>query len=283
MSAKKITLVYGLRSRQLERVIELLRVVQHATVIDSYYLSKKYKNLTKSKVPIIVAREIEMALKRRNKIIVYVESLHRGFRTELLRLLNKLDIQKECLIVAVKYRDCYASIDDYKEWNTPHKFEGWDAVKLIYPNKKDKEFLGTIDDVINKYIGYNQSSLYHKHTLGEHMRIAKNTIDNNMECSIEAYYATAIHDIGKPFVRVTDGKKIRYANHQNVGAYDSLFVNLPNCDIIEVSTIINLHMEPYKWERGKNFKVNSVKYRELWGEQLYYNVMALHIADKAAH
>ena len=41
-------------------------------------------------------------------------------------------------------------------------------------------------------------------------------------------------------------------------------------------------MHPYLWERDNNEKMHN-KYKTLWGENLYNDIMLLHKADKEAH
>ncbi len=41
-------------------------------------------------------------------------------------------------------------------------------------------------------------------------------------------------------------------------------------------------MQPYFWEKDNNEKLHN-KYRKLWGENLYNDIMLLHKADKYAH
>lgn len=55
--------------------------------------------------------------------------------------------------------------------------------------------------------------------------------------------------------------------------------------MLDVSVLVNLHMQPYYWEReqGHNKERLCNKYRKLWGDMLYDEVMKLHEADKAAH
>jgi CRISPR/Cas system-associated endonuclease Cas3-HD len=105
------------------------------------------------------------------------------------------------------------------------------------------------------------------------------------------YYAGLLHDCGKPFTKSFKNSKgevseeAHFYQHHCVGAYDSLFFKYPNdIDILDVSILINLHMMPYCWEKDKEHgEKTREKYRKLWGEQLYQNVMKLHEADKKAH
>ena len=49
-----------------------------------------------------------------------------------------------------------------------------------------------------------------------------------------------------------------------------------------VAQLIRWHMQPYFWEKDNNEKLQN-KYRKLWGEDLYNDIMQLHAADLAAH
>jgi hypothetical protein len=49
-----------------------------------------------------------------------------------------------------------------------------------------------------------------------------------------------------------------------------------------MAVLIRWHMQPYFWEKDNNTKSQN-KYRRLWGEELYNDIMLLHEADKVAH
>ena len=49
-----------------------------------------------------------------------------------------------------------------------------------------------------------------------------------------------------------------------------------------VATLIRWHMTPCVWERNNDEKMHE-KYKNLWGEDLYNDVMKLHKADMEAH
>ena len=53
-------------------------------------------------------------------------------------------------------------------------------------------------------------------------------------------------------------------------------------DIFEILALIDFHMHPYFWEKDDNVKMKE-KYYNLWGEDLYRKVIALHEADRKAH
>ena len=98
--------------------------------------------------------------------------------------------------------------------------------------------------------------------------------------------AALLHDNGKCFTKTFKNSKgeitdqAHYYTHEHVGCYNSLFYKM-RCNPLDVAVIIRWHMQPYFWERDNNEKLHN-KYRKLWGEDLYQDIMKIHEADKAA-
>jgi CRISPR/Cas system-associated endonuclease Cas3-HD len=146
----------------------------------------------------------------------------------------------------------------------------------------------SLNDFVIKHIKYNQDNSHHTLSLGEHSL----TVAHNFEKPM-LYYAGLLHDCGKPFTKSFTNYKgeisedAHYYGHECVGAYESLFFRYPdedNINELDISILINLHMRPYFWEKDKEHgEKTREKYRKLWGEELYQNVMKLHEADKKAH
>ena len=96
-----------------------------------------------------------------------------------------------------------------------------------------------------------------------------------------------LHDEGKCFTQIFKNSKgeiteqAHYYNHEHCSAYDSLFYEMP-CYTLYVATLIRWHMQPYFWEKDNHEKLHN-KYKTLWGENLYNDIMLLHKADKEAH
>ena len=72
-----------------------------------------------------------------------------------------------------------------------------------------------------------------------------------------------------------------YYSHEHTGSYDSLFYDINGLHLY-VSVLIRWHMQPYFWEKDSNEKLHN-KYKNLWGEQLYNDIMLLHESDKNSH
>ena len=216
-------------------------------------------------------------------------------RRAFLSELKNINCIKKCYIVATPYEKCLKRNKErdrvvpedvikrmYLNWNTPYWFEGWDNI-ICYC---DTEHTITVDDWLEQHKDYNQDNPHHTMTLGEHCRKTFEFLLNRNENNSLLLYAAAIHDCGKPFTKSFKNSKgeltdvAHYYNHNNSGAYDSLFFKyLTSVNSLDVSILVNLHMQPYFWKEEKTYK----KYERLWGKELYDNVMKLHKADKESH
>ena len=176
----------------------------------------------------------------------------------------------------------------YMKFDPPWYYEGWDDIQIEYTPSSEGSF-GWVRDWIESVRDYNQDNIHHALTLGEHCWQAvkyldKCTIDSS--CPTELRCATMIHDCGKPFCKTFENTKRKvteqahYYNHEHTGSYDSLFYEM-SCYNLRVAVLIRWHMQPYFWEKDNNEKIQN-KYRKLWGEDLYNDLLILHQADKEA-
>lgn len=236
-------------------------------------------------------------------------------RMAFLQELNKIDCVKECIVIATQFLKCiyynnkrnrkvptYAIHRMREQWNTPYWFEGWDKIDVHYCDNIIFENPLTF---MLAYASFNQDNSHHTLSLGEHCFKTASYIDKGshpyaVSSLLSLIIAACIHDCGKPYVKNfknANGKptdEAHYYRHENVGAYEALFFDCPvendglhsiRANILDVSVLVNLHMQPYYWEReqGHNKERLCNKYRKLWGDTLYDEVMKLHEADKAAH
>lgn len=217
-------------------------------------------------------------------------------RMAFLAELKKIPCEKICVVMATPYEECLKRNSErerkvpehviekmYRNFNIPYWFEGWNDIQVEYG-----EFYGCYDDVSMFYEwtkNYDQNNSHHTLSLGQHCEdvMVSLFVERN---KLELVFAGAIHDCGKPFCATNINKKgevteeNHYYDHQNVGGYMALFYNYEHkCDALDVAILVNLHMQPYfnKEEKTKE------KYKNLWGETLYEDVMRLHEADEAAH
>lgn len=241
---------------------------------------------------------IKNYLKMGLNVIYDATNINSKRRRAFLNELRNIPCIKECVIMATPFKECckrnelrnrvvpYGTIlRMYKNWNTPYWFEGWDKISIRFKDNFAAD--NSIDAWLNNYDNYNQENSHHTMTLGKHCRTVGEMLEDNKLLK----YAGLLHDCGKPFTKTFINSKgedtniAHYYQHHCIGAYDSLFYSYPKeVDKLSVSILINLHMMPYFWEKDKeNGEHTRKKYNKLWGNELYSNVLALHIADKKAH
>lgn len=222
-------------------------------------------------------------------------------RMAFLNELNKIPCEKICCFMATPYKECIKNNKKrdrkvpkeviermYRHFDPPYWYEGWDDIKVIYA-KDSINYYGTPYEFINLHRYYNQDNSHHKLTLGEHCEKAWYYVTDNQkddeEYNFHLRVATMLHDCGKPFCKTfTNGKgetteQAHYYDHQYIGAYDSFFWITDYCNSLYIAILIRWHMQPYFIKEEKTLN----KYRKLWGEDLYKDIMLLHEADKNAH
>lgn len=228
-------------------------------------------------------------------------------RKAFLEEIKNILCEKICVLMATPYEEClrnnanrdrvvpeYVIERMYRNFDVPWYYEGWDSIEVEYSPDSEGSF-GMPREWIESVRSYNQENSHHALTLGEHCRQAVKYVDKyecehieSKSCSSTALrYATMLHDCGKPFCKTfKNGKgeiteQAHYYSHEHIGSYDSLFYDMA-CYKLRVAVLIRWHMQPYFWERNNNEKLHN-KYRKLWGEDLYSDIMKLHAADKNAH
>ena len=213
-----------------------------------------------------------------------------------LKELKNIPCHKVCWIIWKPYYECillnrgrdriisdHVIKKQYMNWQTPYFFEGWDEIELIgngfqfYWNE------------IYKYKNFKQHNHHHDLTLYDHLIKTGEYIKDKGEDNLNLMIAGQLHDIGKPFTKTFKNKKeqitedAHYYQHHCVGAYDVLglyYGKSPHINNVLISAYITYHMQPYFWRDNPK---NEQKYKKLWGDDFYNNILLLHEADKEAH
>ena len=183
----------------------------------------------------------------------------------------------------------------------PYFYEGWDVIHLnITPMTTITPALYP-KDVGYMYRSYNQVNNNHKYTLGDHCQFVGDHVKQSIakkeqihgpfphkNSIIEAAY---MHDIGKPHTQTfkSEDSNAHYYGHEFSGAYESLFYerNPDNVDLLSDilyrAILIQWHMVPYHWESPDCNDPEKIiaKYKNIWGHELYENIMLIHEADKS--
>lgn len=228
-------------------------------------------------------------------------------RMEFLRELDKkvsLAFSKICILMATPYEICCERnrsrervVPDeamkrmYCSFYTPAYFEGWDDIEVVYPEEKEE-----VDRLADKYLadvcGLSQDNPNHRFTLDEHLLktrkyLEEKYFDNPVRTLSQLIIccAATYHDIGKPatkFFKPNDSVA-HYYNHENVGAHMSLFLFRASSakTILSIASLICYHMIPYALEHSK--EETKERYKKMFGEEFYHDLMILHEADIAAH
>lgn len=248
-------------------------------------------------------KRIKEYLRAGHNAIYDATNINYKFRMSFLAELKKIHCEKICVLMATPYEEClkrnaererkvpeYVIERMYRNFDAPWYYEGWDDIQIEYGEYEN--YFGWPWDWIAKAEDYNQYNSHHALTLGEHCRQTRHNVikidaERRPIMSTEMIYAALLHDEGKMFAQTFKNSRgevteqAHYYNHERIGSYDSLFYEIP-CSNLYVATLIRWHMQPYFWEKDNNEKLHS-KYRNLWGECLYKDVMTLHQADKEAH
>lgn len=234
---------------------------------------------------------------RNNKNCIYdATNINYKRRMAFLQELKNIPCEKICVLMATPYETCLernAKRDRcvpedvikrmYMNFDPPHVYEGWNDMIVVYDDTNYR--LPNNFYLRNKH--FNQDNAHHTLTLGEHCAAVCAELNN---ASAELKLAGMLHDCGKPFCKTFKNMKgeiteqAHYYNHEHTGSYDSLFYrdHPSKADALYIAVLIRWHMQPYFWERDNNEKLHE-KYRKLWGEELYSDIMQLHTSDKNAH
>ena len=248
-------------------------------------------------------QQIKTHLKNGYSAILDSTNLSYKHRMAFLLELKNIPCEKICVLMATPYEECLkrntkreriVPVDViermYRSFDVAWYYEGWDDIQVEY--SKYENYYGWVWDWVEKADDYEQKNSHHTLTLGEHCRQTMRNM--NKLCAeyrpityTELQYAALFHDEGKIFTQTFKNSKgeiteqAHYYNHERTGSYDSLFYEM-SCNNLYVAILIRWHMQPYFWEKDSHEKLCN-KYRKLWGEELYQDIMKLHEADKAAH
>lgn len=233
-------------------------------------------------------RRIRKDLSDGKDVIYDATNIRKKERIAFLNSLKKIPCWKVALVVATEYERCLERNKNrerkvpedvirrmFLNWNPPHYGEGFDAV--------DYEFSGKYlskDSYLKIADSFDQENHHHRHTLGEHSRMVKESVVPHGDYCLTT--AALLHDVGK-LVTKTRGEDgdCHYYNHHCVGAYNAMFYlqeDYPE-DITDIVNLIYYHMHPFNAWKSERARLRD---KELLGEELFKMVMLIHKADKEA-
>jgi len=158
----------------------------------------------------------------------------------------------------------------YLNFQFPFPNEGWEDIILKKPFGNQYQ----VDDFMEPMAQFDQKTHWHEDLLGIH---AAKVADALIDVPGVLFNAGIVHDIGKLETQKIDANgQAHYYGHANAGAY-----HLALTEDIQYETIllVNYHMLPFSWETEKTHN----KYKNLFGEKFYSELLLLHEADKGSH
>lgn len=241
----------------------------------------------------IIHNDILSSLTGGMNVIFDATNIARKHRVALMQKLGT-EVVKECIIIATSYGRCLENNNSrlrvvpkvvidrmWKSFQIPTYTEGFDIIDIEY--NYDKESYN-IEEYLSFADNYDQANPHHSMTLGGHSRkVAEYVSESKVDEWVRL--AALLHDCGKPSTQFFEDEGnntsiARYFNHENVGAYESLFYldsKLTRIfDIINASCLINYHMEMYNSKSLKSIE----KLKSKVGDDNFYFLSILHEGDK---
>lgn len=166
-----------------------------------------------------------------------------------------------------------------KIYQPPFFDEGWDHINYLMNDENfDAE---KFKDEIYSMMDEPHDNPHHTLDILEHCNKCERIMSTKQNVSKYLITAAKYHDCGKPFVKDFHNSKqeettiAHYYNHQNVGSYliPGLLQGDDLCTVINVSWLVNVHMEPYL----------ETKYYKQLPTFLKKYIDLLHEADVEAH
>lgn len=234
-------------------------------------------------------------------------------RKAFLTEISKIPCYKCCVLMATPFEVCvdrqfardrqvpYKVIERmYKNFDIPWHNEGWDNITIAYTDPDYYHYLGHWSDFMFKHINFNQESKWHSESLGTHCQKCCDYVLQNVDKLTrynekETVVAAALHDCGKPFCKAfkdskgNDSEFAHYYNHENVGAYDSLFYGKDReTDNLLVAALIRYHMVLHFFKDWNNKTIDKYEkeftsHKWLKEMEFYDALKLLHEGDKKAH
>lgn len=232
----------------------------------------------------ILHKRITDCLKEGKDCVYDATNLSAKRRKAFLNSISHIECEKVCIVMATPFEVCVERdskrnrrvgreviFRQTTQFQMPHKYEGWDQIKII-----EDEFKNLTDLSSYFYFDTAHDSPYHKETIQEHMQMAATLYeyDNDLNRDESVYFALLYHDLGKIPTKVFHDSKgnqtdiAHFYGHERVSTYLYLTSKerAERFDFEdETLYLIQYHMEPYlrkgeSWEKFKqNFNEDFIK------------------------
>ena len=247
----------------------------------------------------IAKKRLKEALTKGRNVIMDSTNISCKRRIALLGKMKKYATESIAVLMATPFEMCVdrqnlreRKVDVevitrmYHNFQVPYYYEGWDKIEVVYPEQEYVHY--TTNHIVELLDGcsilylFNQQNPHHQLSLGHHMNSCYETVSCNSDDKVLCE-AALLHDIGKLKTQTFgDDGVAHYYQHHCVSGYDSLF-EVSGCTDVDDKLLraayMQWHMGPYFWKEEKTQK----KYKNLFGDKFYKNLMILHEGDVQAH
>ncbi len=279
---------------------------EFVNIVSSDTIRKQYPELdTNEKVFNKYYADINYWLEKGHWVIADATNISRKSRKGYFTRVGK-QYEKVAHIVNTPYEECVRRLEErnkdenshkvplealeryWKSFEIPFKEEGWYDIYLdTYSPEIDYKGMRSYE-AISQMKDFDQDNPHHKHTLGEHSKKVYDTLNEKFYEELpnglwdrektNMLEGSKLHDVGKLWTKVPNKKDANissYYGHANVGAYWKIC----NGFTIEEAFYENYHMHPYNWntDKAKN------KWKKIFGERKFNNLLTLNEADRLAH
>lgn len=253
-------------------------------------------------------KRAKSALENKKDVVYDACNISYKRRIALINRFKRYNPYFLCYVMYSPYDDCLINnqkreriVPDYvikkmiMNFYFPQYFEGWDEICFIHSQNIPKKEYNLTDLFYgeNGLCSIEHENPHHKLSIGDHCIATYFNCLTDEKADYRVRIAALLHDIGKPFCKIFEdskGNPIDYAHyyqHHLVSGYQAFeYINkikgITFDDILYILALIDFHMYPYFWEKDDNQKMKN-KYMNLWGEDMFKDILLLHEADRKAH
>lgn len=262
-----------------------------APIVSSDEIRKEFPNFGNEKVFKELYSRVNKLLEKGANVIMDATNITIKARKQIFEMV-KVPCEKIAYVINTSYEECVRRVKErnedpnqhfvpldvvekyWKSFQCPAKFEGWDEIILHNKIEFNKDFA---TEIYNQMLKFDQDNPNHTYTLGHHSGLVfklvlGNTFDKHLAMGVQ------LHDVGKLFTKVPNKKDSSYSSyygHENVGGYWKM-CNGWSPEEIKYETY---HMHPYQWKTDKAHE----KWKKIFGEEMYNNLLFLNRCDREAH
>ena len=298
----KLIIMCGISASGKSTCAKELSVKENATIVSSDKIRAELGDISdqsqNEKVFQIFYKRIKQLMIKNEDVVADATFLTIKSRKQIIEMAKRYNYYIECDLVVKDINSCIKDdnlrqysvgerviLKQVKRFQIPFKEEGLNKIKIVNNVKAP---------VISDYVEFHkqldcfvQHNKYHNMAVGKHQRLSYAYAKNN-NYPLLLLKAIQSHDIGKLFTQTFDeNNQAHYYSHENYGAYLRL------CDFLyDIYNVIDDEYEQYALDivfyinyhmviqNSCTTEKSTNKYRKLFGEEKYNNLLLMYKADK---